>query len=196
MLLVDEAYLDENGVAHGIYNVKGDEWFLQGHFPGNPIVPGVIQCEMAGQTCCAEAAFMARALRPVSEPALVQRLVNETDDACRLMAGFGSPSFGQLPDVSNPLRRAEAGACLSLGELLRIADLLRTIRSISQWRSHCEGVSTCLDDRFAVLTPNKYIEEKITSVVLNEEEVADNASPALADIRRKMRSASVKVREQ
>ena len=87
---------------------------------------------LAAQTCCAEAATMVRALRPVSEPALVQRLLDETDDACRLMAGFGSPSFGQLTDVSNPLRRAEAGACLSLGELLRIADTLRIIRSISQ----------------------------------------------------------------
>ena len=151
---------------------------------------------LAAQTCCAEAAAMVRALRPVSEPALVQRLLDETDDACRLMAGFGSPSFGQLTDVSNPLRRAEAGACLSLGELLRIADTLRIIRSISQWRSHCEGVATCLDDRFSVLMPNKYIEEKIASVVLNEEEVADNASPTLADIRRKMRSASARVREQ
>ena len=77
-----------------------------------------------------------------------------------------------------------------------MGETLRIIRSISQWRSHCEGVSTCLDDRFSVLAPNKYLEEKITAVVVNEEEVADNASPTLADIRRKMRQASVKVRDQ
>lgn len=53
MLLIDSVYTDEDGTAHGEYTVRGDEWFLQGHFPGNPIVPGVIQCEMAGQTCCA-----------------------------------------------------------------------------------------------------------------------------------------------
>ena len=151
---------------------------------------------LAGETCCAAAADMARSLRPVTQKEQAQHLLQETDDACRLMAGFGSPSFGALTDVSNPLRRAEAGACLSLAEFLRIADLLRTIRSISQWRSHCEGITTCLDDRFSVLVPNKYLEEKIAAVVVNEEEVADNASPALADIRRKMRAAAARVRDQ
>jgi 3-hydroxyacyl-[acyl-carrier-protein] dehydratase len=52
MLLVDESTLDDDGVAHGSYRVRGDEWFLQGHYPGDPIVPGVIQCEMMAQAAC------------------------------------------------------------------------------------------------------------------------------------------------
>ncbi len=52
MLLIDEVNLNEDGTATGYYLVRGDEFFLQGHFPENPIVPGVIQCEMMAQSAC------------------------------------------------------------------------------------------------------------------------------------------------
>jgi 3-hydroxyacyl-[acyl-carrier-protein] dehydratase len=66
MLLLDEVYLDEETkTAHGTYAVTGEEWFVSGHFPGNPVVPGVILCEMMGQSCCVLLGNEARGKTPL-----------------------------------------------------------------------------------------------------------------------------------
>ena len=62
--------------------------------------------------------------------------------------------------MANSLRRAQAGASLSMGELLKVAEVLRVMRGLTQWRKRSEGLETSIDWRFEALTPNKYLEEK------------------------------------
>lgn len=152
--------------------------------------------QLANETTCADAAQLAAEIEPDTDLKHVERLLQETDDAFVLMAKFGAPSFYGMTNVTNALRRAQAGGVLNLPELLAVAATLRAIRSVSDWRKKSESVKTALDYRFETLQPNKFLEERISMTVLNEEEVADTASVALAAIRRKIRAASLRVREQ
>ncbi len=134
-------------------------------------------------------------LTPVFTKEEAERLMRETDDAFCLIGKFGTPSFGSLRNVSQSLRRAQAGAGLTPLELLRIAEVLRVIRSLKQWRNNGDDRKSSLDKYFNSLVPNKFLEEKITNAILAEDEISDKASPALSDIRRKIRTASSKARE-
>ena len=151
---------------------------------------------LAKETTCDDAYQQALALRPSTGLYEVRLQLQETDDAYMLCGRFGSPSFGAFHNVVNSLRRADSGGVLTMGELLGIAEVLRVMRSLVEWRKRSAGIDTSIDWRFESLSPNKYLEEKITSSILSEEEMADNASPELAGIRRKIRAASSRVREQ
>ncbi|MCR4925064.1 MAG: endonuclease MutS2 [Clostridiales bacterium] len=151
---------------------------------------------LSGYTTCDDAREMAVNIVPETRLERVERLLCQTKDAHMLMARFGAPNFGSLSNVNNAVTRAQSGGCLNMSELLKVAETLRVIRSLSQWRERCEGVKTEIDGYFNALMPNKFLEEKINSAIISEDEMADNASPELADIRRKMRSVSANVREQ
>lgn len=150
---------------------------------------------LAAETTCDDSRLLAEQLEPIPNLKKAAELLKETDDAYVLIGRFGTPSFGGVKNVTNSLRRAEAGGCLTASELLRISETLRIIRSLKEWRSKSSGIETSLDFRFQGLSPNKFLEDKINTCILSEEEMADNASPALYDIRRKIRTASSKARE-
>ena len=133
-------------------------------------------------------------LHPVSDLENVQCLLDETTAAANMCTKKGNPSFGEVHDVAASLERAERGGSLQCKELLRIAGVLRCTRNVKAYVSE-DDPETVLDPLFRMLTPNKYLEDKIFGAILSEEELADNASPALADIRRHMRIQAGKIKD-
>ena len=144
--------------------------------------------EMLCAQCVTQAAKdKCAALRPSSDPREVARLQEETTAARDMMDRLGTPSFAGLKPVGAALQRAELGGMLNNRELLDIAAVLRATRAVS---AYCDGDEerNCLRPLFRALTPDKALDDTITGSIISEEEIADTASAALADIRRHIRS--------
>ena len=152
--------------------------------------------KLAAECSCDDAKDLARGLKPAGDMAEVEMLLQQTEDAFSLLARFGGPSFSGLKNVNNSLHRAAAGGSLNPKELLDIAYCLRALRTLDEWRNHSSGVKTSLDFFFEGITSNKYLETKILSCIVSEEEIADKASDTLFDIRKKIRSKENSIREK
>ena len=152
--------------------------------------------ERLSQKAVSEAA-KERALRltPSTDADDVRRLQDETDAARALIGLRGSPSFSGVKDVREALARAERGGMLNPRELLTIAGLLTNSRRVREYYEADQGEGTVLDRMFDSLHANRFLEDKITTSILSEDEIADAASPELADIRRHKRAASAKGRQ-
>ncbi len=142
----------------------------------------------------ADAKDRARRMTPSDDFGEVSRLLDETDAARKMIALRGSPSFGGVRPVAEALGRAERDGMLNTRELLDIAALLTNVRRVKDYyREDEEG--TVIDKLFLSLHSNRFLEEKITTAILDENEIADNASPELAEIRRHKRAAAAKGRQ-
>ncbi len=141
------------------------------------------------------AAAKAASLTPTDDFEIVSARQRRTDDAKRLINAKGYPAFSAQERVVPAAERAYKGAILSPIELLEIASLLRSARAVLDYSSADRTFETSLDELFSRLMPNRDLENRITRSIISEDMIADEASPALADIRRKVRLANNKIKD-
>ena len=134
-------------------------------------------------------------LWPATDADTVAHLLDETDAAKERLGLHGSPSFTGVKDVAPALTRADQGGVLNTRELLDVAGVLTAARRVSDYDADRQGEATAIDRLFSALHVNRDLEDRIRSAILDEETIADTASPELADIRRSMRVAAAKGRQ-
>ncbi len=138
---------------------------------------------------------LADKLIPSDDAVDVRRRLAKTTDAQRLAMIKGLPPLSGVTDVGDSLERAVKGASLSARELLDVASLLRCTRALLDYREGDSSIETVLDEIFERLVPNRMLEDKITRAIIAEDIIADEASPALSDIRRKIRGVNSKIKD-
>lgn len=137
----------------------------------------------------------ARLLTPISDYDDIVSRHNRTEDAKRLINAKGYPSFVAGEGVVSSAERAYKGAILSPRELLDIASLLHSSRMILDYINTDKLFDTTLDEIFLRIIPNREIEEKIRRSIISEDMIADEASPELAEIRRKIKATNNRIKD-
>lgn len=137
----------------------------------------------------------AASLTPSDDYDTVIARQRRTDDAKRLINAKGYPAFSAEERVVAAAERAYKGAILSPMELLEIASLFRSARAVIDYSSTDRTFETSLDEIFSRLMPNRQLEESITRSIISEDIIADEASPTLADIRRRVRQANNRIKD-
>ena len=148
---------------------------------------------LAGCAVTEEGKEKSLTLRPMTDMDDIQRAQDETSAAVKMLILRGSPGFSGVKPVAASLQRADMGGSLSTRELTDVATVLRAARTAGDYGASQE--KSPISHLFQALTPNRFLEDRITNSILGEEEIADSASPELASIRRHMRAAEAKVRD-
>lgn len=151
---------------------------------------------MLAALCPTEAAARsALTLVPDDRIEIVARKQKRTTDARRLLDAKGMPPFGTVSEMDDICERAIKGATLTPRELLEAAALLRSSRSLLDYIRANKLFDTCLDEVFERLVPNRALEDRIYRSIISDDMISDEASTALADIRRKIRASNSRIKE-
>ena len=143
----------------------------------------------------AGAAQKALELYPDTRTEIIIRNQKKVTDARRLLEAKGIPPFGTVVSAEEICERAVKGAVLTPRELIDMAQLLRSSRSLIDYIRANKTFDSCIDEIFERLIPNRPTEDRILRSVISEDTISDEASSALADIRRKIRVGNQKIKE-
>lgn len=152
---------------------------------------------MLSELCaCEDAKKAVLELEPSTDIQEVQYEVGRTNDAFNLTVRFGTPSFAPVKNPIDRLKIAEAGGILSTKELLNIEAILRQGKLLSQWANQFEREENSITPQLFAIYQNNSLMREISSAIISEEEISDNASAELSAIRRKIRQTELKAREK
>lgn len=138
------------------------------------------------------------ALEPMTDLEAIKKAQTETADALGYLLRKGSTSFGGNKDLGMCIRSLEIGSTLSIAELLWIAAFLENVNRIKSYgrKEREDTPADSLDEYFESLEPLTPLSNEIRRCILSEEEIADDASPALKKIRRSMTIANDRIHSQ
>ena len=144
---------------------------------------------------------LCRNLTPSSDLTQIRRMQRETSDAVSRLLRKGNVSFSGLADIRLSLRRLEVGSSLNVEELLRVAKLLETTSRVKAWSRSAQASleeqnEDSLEEMFTSLQPLTPLSHEINRCIPSEEEIADDASPGLKQVRRQMHQANDRIRAQ
>ena len=142
---------------------------------------------------------LCRDLVPSSDISEIRRMQLETSDAVSRLCRKGNVSFSGLSDIRGSLKRLEIGGSLNIEELLRICKVLETTSRVKAWsrsENREEMPDDSLDQMFMALQPLTPLATEIRRCIISEEEISDDASPGLRQVRRSMKLANDKIRTQ
>ena len=143
---------------------------------------------------------MAEELVPETDRDRVIYNITETDDAVALIVKRGRPPLGGIVDVNPAIIRAAGGSMLSFAELLAVAGVLkaarRTLNYCGEEKDREDASSNCILDKIVMLREDYFLESEITRCIISEDEMADEASPELSDIRRRILREQTSIRDK
>lgn len=139
-------------------------------------------------------------LLPQSDREWIETAQRETSDALTHILTQGEISFSGISDIRESLKRLEIGSVLGTGELLAISALLNTAGRVKaffrQSLNEADETGDSLNEKYQLIEPLSPLMQEIRRCILAEDEIADDASPGLAQTRRKLKAAGDKIHEQ